>query len=118
VTLTITNQAGLTASTTSTVTVSAPPPPPPTPAAPVPVLNVTPTSGTAPLTVNIDSSASQAGGNSTITGRTISFGDGTWVNWTPTTTHTYTNAGSYTVQLTLKNSAGLTASATSVVTVQ
>lgn len=65
--------------------------------APVPVLNVTPTSGTAPLVVNIDSSASQ-GGNSAIAGRTINFGDEAWVSWIPTTTHTYTKAGSYNAQ--------------------
>jgi PKD repeat protein len=111
--LTLTNQAGQTATANSVVTVTAAP----APVAPVPVLNVTPTSGTAPLVVNIDASASQGGGGSTITGRTINFGDGTWLSWTPTTTHTYTKAGSYTVVLSLKNQAGLTATATSVVTV-
>jgi PKD repeat protein len=80
------------------------------------VLNVTPKSGTHPLVVSIDASASQNGG-SPITGETISFGDGTWVNMTPTTTHTYTKAGTYTIQLTLKNRAGLSATASNVVTV-
>jgi PKD repeat protein len=77
---------------------------------------VTPKSGTHPLVVSIDASASQ-GGASPITGETINFGDGTWVNMTPTTTHTYTTAGTYTVQLTLKNQSGQTANASSVVTV-
>jgi PKD repeat protein len=95
-----------------------PPPPPPAPVPPVPVLNVTSTSGTAPLVVNIDSSQSQGGNGATIVGRTINFGDGTWVNSTVTTTHTYSNVGSYTVTLTLKNDAGLTASTTSTVTVK
>jgi len=92
------------------------PAPAPSPVAPTPVLNVTPKSGTHPLVASIDASASQNGG-SPITGETIAFGDGTWVNMTPTTTHTYTKTGSYTVKLTLKNQAGLTATASSVVTV-
>lgn len=116
VTLTLTNQAGLKATATSVVTVTAAPPAAPAsaPTAPVPVLNVTGSS--TPLMVNIDSSASQSGAKS-ITGRTIDFGDGTWLNAVPTTTHTYTKAGTYTVRLSLKNDAGLTASASQVVTV-
>jgi PKD repeat protein len=115
--LTLKNEDGLTATASSVVTVKAASSAPPSPTAPIAVLNVTPTSGTAPLVVSIDSSASQGGGGSNITGRTIDFGDGTWANWTPTTTHTYTKAGSYTVRLTLKNQAGLTATASNVVTV-
>lgn len=92
-------------------------PPPPTQTAPSAVLVVTPTSGTHPLVVSIDSSKSQ-GGSSDIVGRTISFGDGAWLNWTPTTTHTYTKAGSYTVLLTIKNGAGQLASASSIVNVK
>ncbi|HEY7406165.1 MAG TPA: PKD domain-containing protein, partial [Candidatus Angelobacter sp.] len=111
VNLTLTNQAGLKATASSVVTVTAP-----AATAPVPALNVTPISGTAPLVVTIDATASQ-GGSSKITGRTIEFGDGTWVTWNPTATHTYTNPGSYTVRLTLKNADGLTATKTSVVTV-
>jgi PKD repeat protein len=113
--LTLKNEDGLTATASKVVTVTGQAQSPAA-TAPVPVLNVTPTSGTAPLVVSIDSSAS-TGGGSTITGRTIDFGDGTWVNYTPTTTHTYTKAGSYTVRLTLKNQAGLTATASNVVTV-
>jgi PKD repeat protein len=94
-----------------------PPPPPPTPVPPVPVLNMTPTSGPAPLVVSINTSASQGGGGDAITGETINFGDGTWVNSTPTTTHTYTKTGTYTVTVTLKNQDGLTATASGVVTV-
>jgi len=121
VSVTLKNEDNLTATASKTVTVTdTTTPPPPAPAqsavAPTPVLNVTPISGTAPLVVNIDSSASQSGAN-TITGRTIDFGDGTWVNTVATTTHTYTNAGSYTVRLLLKNDAGLSASASKVVTV-
>jgi hypothetical protein len=52
------------------------------------MLTVTPQSGTHPLVVNIDSSQSQGGG-SYIIGRTIDFGDGKWLNSTPTTSYTY-----------------------------
>lgn len=91
---------------------------PVTPTAPVgapsAILSVTPTAGS--LTVSIDSSKS-TGGGSAIVGRTIAFGDGTWLNWTPTTTHTYSKAGTYTVVLTVKNQVGQLASASSIVTV-
>jgi Glycosyl hydrolases family 39/PKD domain len=83
-----------------------PPPPPPAPVPPVPVLNMTPISGSAPLVVSIDTSKSQGGGGDAITGETINFGDGTWANATPTTTHTYTKTGAYTVIVTLKNQDG------------
>jgi len=80
------------------------------------ILNVTPTTGTHSLLVSIDSSAS-TGGSSDIAGRTIAFGDGAWLNWTPTTTHTYSKAGNYTITLTIRNQAGQLATASSVVTV-
>jgi hypothetical protein len=69
------------------------------------VLSVTPQSGTHPLAVNIDSSASQSSG-SAIVARTIDFGDGTWLNWTPSTSHTYSKTGTYTIRLSLKDQAG------------
>ena len=84
--------------------------------APKAVLTLTPQSGPRPLMVNIDSSQSQRGG-SYIIGRTIDFGDGKWLNWTPTTSHTYNKAGNYTVRLTLKDQSGQISTATSVVTV-
>ena len=80
------------------------------------VLVVSKLTGTHPFVVSIDSSQSQGGG-SDITGRTISFGDGAWLNWTPTTTHTFTKAGKYTILLTVKNQSGQLASASSIVTV-
>jgi hypothetical protein len=88
----------------------------PPPSNPVALLTVTPVT-TQPRTANVDSSASQ-GGASAIAGRTISFGDGTWVSWTPTLTHTYAKAGTYTLTLTIKNQAGQTATTTAVATVQ
>jgi PKD repeat protein len=80
------------------------------------VLTVTPVA-TQPRTVTADSSASQGGG-SAIAGRTITFGDGTWQSWSPTVSHTYAKAGTYTLTLTIKNQAGQTASTTAGVTVQ
>lgn len=85
--------------------------------APTAVLTVTPQSGTHPLVVNIDSSQSLAGG-SYITGRTIDFGDGKWLNWTPTTSYTYNKAGNYTVRVTVKNQSGQVSTTTDVVTVR
>ncbi len=80
------------------------------------VLTVTPQSGTHPLVVNIDSSASRAGG-SAIIGRTIDFGDGTWLNWTPSTSHTYSKAGSYTIRLSLRDQAGQLSTTSTSITV-
>jgi hypothetical protein len=96
--------------------------PTPTPA-PVPtggptaVLNVTPTTGTHPVVVSVDSSRS-TGGGSAIVGRTINFGDGSWLSWWPTATHTYSRAGSYKVSVTIKNKSGQISTASTVVTVQ
>jgi PKD repeat protein len=99
-----TGQQGATSPVTPTAPVSAP----------SAIVSVTPTAGS--LVVAIDSSKS-TGGGSAIVGRTISFGDGTWLNWTPTTTHNYAKAGIYTVVLTIKNQVGQIASASSIVTV-
>lgn len=93
-----------------------PPPPPPTPSNLTAVLTVTPVAAQ-PRAVTADSSASQGGG-SAIAGRTITFGDGAWQSWSPTVTHTYAKAGTYTLTLTIKNKAGQTASTTAAVTVQ
>jgi PKD repeat protein len=80
------------------------------------VLTVAPQSGTHPLTVEIDSSQSQRGG-SYIIGRTIDFGDGKWLNWTPTTWYTYNKTGTYTIRLTLRDQYGQLSTASSIVTV-
>ena len=83
---------------------------------PTAVLNVSPQSGTHPLVVNIDSSGSQ-GGRTPIVGRTISFGDGMWLDWVTKTTYTFDNPGTYTILLTVKNAAGYLASTSKVITV-
>lgn len=84
--------------------------------APTAVLNVTPQTGTQPVTVIADSSQSDGGGES-IVGRTIDFGDGYWKSWQPTVSHTYTKAGSYKIRLTIKNQSGQISTANTVVTV-
>jgi PKD repeat protein len=84
--------------------------------APKAILAATPTSGTHPVSVYVNSSASQAGG-SFIVGRTIDFGDGKWLSGTPAISHIYYNPGSYTIRLTIKDQNGLISTASTVVTV-
>jgi len=79
-------------------------------------LTVSPLTGTHPLYVTADSSKS-TGGASAITGRTISFGDGSWSNSLPVATHTYTKAGTYKVLLTIKNQTGQISTSLATVTV-
>ena len=85
--------------------------------APKAVLSVSTLSGTHPLTVSISSSGSQGGG-SAVVGRTLTFGDGTWLSWNTSTTHTYTKPGNYFVGLTIKNASGQYSSTGSTITVR
>jgi hypothetical protein len=85
--------------------------------APKAILKVSTLSGTHPLTVAIDSSASQGGGSSLV-GRTMTFGDGTWLNWTASTTHTYNKPGSYFIGLTVKNASRQYSSTGATITVR
>jgi parallel beta-helix repeat protein len=91
--------------------------PPSTATGPTAGLTVSPATGTAPLTVTADASASTAG-SSPITGYTFDFGDGTTVGpqAAATASHTYASAGTYTVTVTVTDSDGLTATATQSVT--
>lgn len=82
---------------------------------PVVVLNVTPTSGIAPLVVNA-STANSTDPQGTITSSSINFGDGTVVSGS-TASHSYANTGTYTVTATLTDSANLTASQSATVSV-
>jgi len=84
--------------------------------APKAVLAVSPKSGTHSLPVYIDSWDSQPG-SSAIIGRTIDFGDGHWVNWTPALWHSYNNPGTYTIRLTIRDQNGQLSTASSIVTV-
>ena len=85
----------------------------PPPAGPTAALSVSPASGTAPLAVTADASASAAG-SSPISSYTFNFGDGTTAGpqASPTATHTYATAGSYTVTVTATDGNNLTSQAT------
>jgi PKD repeat protein len=84
--------------------------------APTAAITATPTSGTHPMVVEVDSSHS-TGGSSAIIGRTINFGDGSWLSWWPTASHSYTKAGTYKIQVTVKNQSGQLSTATTTITV-
>ena len=89
----------------------------PVPGAPSAEASVSPRVGSHPLKVSIDSWPS-SGGGSAIVGRTIDFGDGKWVSWTASTTHTYVEPGAYTVVVSVRNQSGQLASTARVVTVK
>jgi PKD repeat protein len=78
------------------------------PAGPVVDFTFTPTSGTVPLTVNFDASASSAS-SGTITNYVWDFGDGTWVSGVANQTHNYQSVGTFSAKLTIYDSAGNTA---------
>lgn len=86
--------------------------PPALPPPPAPTLNVTQTSGTAPLTVSFSSSAASDPNGRLISSYAVDYGDGTgsqvlgnFVGGTPaisgTSSHTYMAAGTYTAKLTV-----------------
>jgi PKD repeat protein len=79
-------------------------------------LTVTPQTGTAPLLVTADSSAS-TDPNGGIISRTINFGDGT-TSTLATTSHSYDTAGTFTVTLTVTDNLNLTSTASKTVSVQ
>ncbi len=87
---------------------------PPPPTGPTAALAVTPATGTAPLAVTLDASASAAG-SAPITAYTFDFGDGTAVvgpQAAATTSHSYAAVGSFTARVTVKDGNGLTSVAT------
>ena len=82
---------------------------------PTAVFSATPTTGAAPLLVNVDASAStDSDGN--ILAYDWDFGDGT-VGTGPTSNHTYLLAGIYTIQLIITDDGGARDTATTVITV-
>ncbi len=108
-TLTVTNSAGRSASTTRTVSVTAPPPPSPTAS-----FMLQPAEGSIPLTVSFDASASVAG-EGTITAYSWQFGDGSTATGVQVQ-NIYQEPGSFQPTLTVTNSAGRSASTTRTVT--
>lgn len=82
---------------------------------PVASLTVSPQSGTVPVTVNADASASHDA-DGTITSYSIDFGDGTVVS-ANTATHTYSTAGNYKVTATVTDNGGASATASQTVSV-
>jgi PKD repeat protein len=107
VTATVTDDDGATATTTRTVTVTAPVP------------NVAPTAAFTPtatdLAVTVDGSAS-ADSDGTVAGYAWDFGDGS-KGTGATASHTYTEAGTYQVALTVTDDDGATGTSTQAVTV-
>lgn len=74
-------------------------------AAPTAKLNVSPTSGSAPLTVALDGRAS-SDPDGTLVAYNWSFGDGSAPVNAPTGNYTYTTPGTYRVTLTVVDDAG------------
>jgi PKD repeat protein len=115
VTVTVTDTAGLASTATAGVQVTAAAPDAP----PTASLAVTPSSGAINLTVTADGSASADTDATPIAGYTFDFGDGsapTGSQANPNATHTYSVVGTYTVKMTVKDTAGLTTTATAQVT--
>ncbi len=88
------------------------------PTAPVARLTVSPSSGTTPLAVTADASASSDPQGEALR-YTFDFADGTTVGpqSTSTATHTFATPGSYTVTVSVTDTAGVTATATATVAV-
>ena len=111
---TVTDTIGQASTTTRTVSVAAPPT---VDSPPVAALSVTPSSGTAPLTVTADASTSTD--DRGIASYAFSWGDGTSTEAQAgaTATHTYGAAGSYTVMVTVMDTGGQATAAAKTVSV-
>ena len=93
---------------------------PPKNVAPVAVLKVSPNSGIAPLVVTADASASTDTDSTPIATYKFAWGDGsgaTAAQAKPTFAHTFAKTGSFTVKVTVTDTAGLSSDATASVTV-
>lgn len=107
--LTVTDNIGLTASAApKTVVVNAPPNAPPSCS-----LSVSPSSGPAPLSVTATATCTA---KNTIASTVIDWGDQSSPTNGSSGTHTYANAGSYTVRVTATDSSNQTGTATQTVT--
>src|SRR5204862_8025180 len=84
------------------------------------LLSVSPSSGAAPLLVSADASGSSDTDATPIASYSFDFGDGsgsTGPQTGATASHSYSSPGSYTVTVTVRDSAGLSSSATAQLTV-
>jgi parallel beta-helix repeat protein len=112
VTVTVTDTAGLSSTAMRSVSV--------TDDAPAAVLTVDPTSGTAPLAVSADASASTDTDATPISRYTFDFGDGSapvGPQVLPTATHTYALPGTYVVMVSVEDTAGFSSTASRTVRV-
>ncbi len=101
VTLTVTNDGGVSSSVSQSVNVTKPPPPP------SPDFTFSPSTGTAPLTVAFDASGSRDS-MSIIESYDWNFGDGATANErVPVVSHEFTQAGDFPVTLTVTNQRGI-----------
>ena len=107
--LTIKDSTGQTATTTQTITVNSVSPP-------TAIFTASPNPAAAAATVNFNATGSSASGGRTMALWSWDFGDAT-VGMGETTAHPYTAAGTYTVTLTVTDSAGDTGKVTLAVTV-
>jgi len=105
ITLTVWDVNNLSDTASSPVVANSPNNPPP-----VAALQLTPTSGTAPVSVSASTAKSTDSAGS-ITSSVINFGDGTVMSG-PNATHTYATSGNFTVTATVRDSRGMSASAT------
>lgn len=112
VTVTVTDTAGLSSTSSAPVMVNAQPVPP------VASLSVSPNGAVAPVVVTLDATASTGAGGAL--SYKFDFGDGTTAGpgVDEKVTHTYTAAFTGTVQVTVVDQAGLSASATASLTVK
>lgn len=102
---------------TQVVTVTAPDPTPAPDAAPTAAVSARPSAGTAPLSVEIDATATSD--DRGIAGYAFDFGDGSQTVRQPAAvvSHAYTTAGTHTVRMTVTDTSGQTATATTQVVV-
>lgn len=107
VTLTVTNDLGISASTTQSVQIGAG-------ALPTPAFITSPTAPAPGTSVNFDATTSKPGAGHSIVRYVWNFGDGSAFvdSSSPAASHTYTAEGTYVVTLTVSDEAGQTASVT------
>ena len=113
--VTVENTSGLSDSAQKTVTVTAPS----APVAPAAALSVSPGAGQAPVQVSADASGSTDAQGQTLS-YSFDFGDGSAVvgpQAGATAAHTYAEAGTYVLKVTVENTSGLSDAAQKTVTV-